>query len=145
MINVKEKETRTRFIKITLSVVLTFMPLIVVCIESIVFGNGIHLRSFIPATINDEYGWYQQIEALVKYNKPFGYFGYNEYHALLGNLSSWPSLTLLPYVLIGKVIGWNNYSMVISNIIILFFIFVFVFRCDSQCFITPLGAFLYIL
>ena len=118
MISVEKNETKQ---KIALSTVLILLPLIIVCIESIVFDNGIHLKSFIPANNNDEYGWYLQIESLVKYNKPLGYFGYNEYHASMGNLSSWPVLTYIPYVIIGKIIGWNNYSMVIANIGLLSF------------------------
>ena len=47
---------------------------------------------------------------------PRGFFGYNESRALVGSLPAWSPVVYLPWVLWGKIFGWNSISAVICNI-----------------------------
>lgn len=102
-----------------LLILFILIPVLLLIINLLIFTKGVHIRQFIPSTDNDEYGWWLQIQSLVKYNKPLGYFGYNEYHSPVGRMSSWPIFVHIPYVIIGKIIGWENYTMVWANVLLL--------------------------
>lgn len=65
---------------------------------------------------NDEVFYYEQIEAMVKYGAPLGYFGYNGSFAEIGTLGAWPAFVLYPYVLLGYVFGISPYHMIAFNI-----------------------------
>lgn len=112
--NINKKE-------LLLSFILVFTPLITVFLYILLTGQGIHLKSFIPVNVSDEFYWWIQIDSVVKYGKPLGYFGYNESKALIGNLGAWSYITYYFYAFIGKIIGWNYYSMVWVNWIMLCF------------------------
>lgn len=65
---------------------------------------------------NDEVFYYEQIEAMVKYGAPLGYFGYNGSFADVGTLGAWPTFILYPYVLLGHIFGISPYHMIWFNI-----------------------------
>lgn len=66
---------------------------------------------------NDEVFYYKQIESMIKYGFPRGYFGYNESHAQMLTFGPWNLFLLLPYVIVGKVLGWNYFMPVLVNIL----------------------------
>lgn len=68
---------------------------------------------------NDEIIWFKQVEAVVNFGSPLGYYGYNGSHAALGTFGAWGWSILIPYVIVGKIIGWNSYTPMIANIIFL--------------------------
>lgn len=72
---------------------------------------------------NDEVFYYEQIEAMVKYGAPLGYFGYNGSFAEIGTLGAWPAFVLYPYVLLGYVFGISPYHMIVFNIVIMMLAF----------------------
>ena len=77
-------------------------------------------------TINDVYiplgGWsdeityYKQIEGILMYGLPRGYFGYNQTRAMFGSLGVWGIFPLIPYIIWGFFFGWNYLSPVYVNI-----------------------------
>lgn len=54
---------------------------------------------------SDEITYYKQIEGILSYGMPRGYFGYNQSRALYGTLGVWGLQPLLPYCLWGGGIG----------------------------------------
>ncbi len=72
---------------------------------------------------NDELSYYKQIEGIIKYGIPKGYFGYNESKALIGTFGPWSPVLLFPYSVVFKVIGIGTYRILITNIILSFFAF----------------------
>lgn len=65
---------------------------------------------------SDEITYYKQIEGILAYGMPRGYFGYNQSSALYGTLGVWGLLPLLPYCLWGGIFGWNYVSPIYANI-----------------------------
>ena len=74
---------------------------------------------------NDELMYYKQIEGMVDYGVPQGYFGYNESHSVYGNFGGWTPANLIPYFLIGKIFGWNYSTPFIFNIALICLCMVF--------------------
>lgn len=65
---------------------------------------------------NDEVFYYKQIAAMVKYGIPQGYFGYSEMPPKYGTFGAWSVVLLVPYLLWGKLFGWNVLSPVLANL-----------------------------
>lgn len=65
---------------------------------------------------NDGIFYVKHIEAMVNYGMPQGYFGYNESQAAIGTLGSWPIFVFVPYVIIGKIIGFSATHMMWINL-----------------------------
>lgn len=81
-------------------------------------GKGLNPQIFIP-TYNDEVAWFTEVESMIHYGASLGYEGYNGTHASIGTFGPWGVATLVPYALIGKLIGWEFHSMIIANGILL--------------------------
>ena len=79
---------------------------------------GISQISIPSSAWNDEFFYYKQIEAMVHYGIPKGYFGYNESRAIIGNLGGWSIAMLLPFAAIGKLFGWTYITPVVINVIL---------------------------
>lgn len=76
---------------------------------------------------NDELFYFKQVEGIVNYGFPLGYFGFNESHALQLSFAAWSPVLVFPWILWGLVFGWNLLSPVICNIVLMTVtIFVFV-------------------
>ncbi|MBQ7926770.1 MAG: hypothetical protein IJ335_10830 [Lachnospiraceae bacterium] len=87
---------------------------------------------------NDEIFYYKQVEAMVEYGIPQGYFGFDESRAPYASFGAWNPLVLIPYVLWGWIFGWNLLSPILCNIVLLMaavFGYVLLVRPDKrQCF-----------
>lgn len=66
---------------------------------------------------NDEVCYYKQIEAILSFGIPKGYYGYNESSAQLLSFGAWNPLIFLPYVIIGRLIGWTFITPIIINLL----------------------------
>lgn len=66
---------------------------------------------------NDELVYYKQVEAVVHYNLPQGWFGYHEAHAAMYPFAVWNPVVLIPWIIWGKLFGWNILSPIYANII----------------------------
>ena len=78
--------------------------------------NDIYLPAGKGGIWNDELSYYKQIEAMVKYGYPQGYFGYSLTHARDLSFGEWSVFLLIPYAIIGKMFGWTLITPIICNI-----------------------------
>ncbi len=98
---------------------LALMPFGTVVFQLFLNGYGCRVSLLFPSW-NDEFvGWWPEIKAIIKFGKPLGYYGYNETHSQIGTFGPWGFLPHLPYVVIGKIIGWYPHTMAIANCIFL--------------------------
>lgn len=80
---------------------------------------------------NDELFYYKQVEGIVHFGYPQGYFGFNESHALKLSFAAWSPVLVFPWVLWGLLFGWNLLSPILCNIVLLTitcFLFVWLVR-----------------
>ncbi|MBR1853006.1 MAG: hypothetical protein IJ794_07675 [Lachnospiraceae bacterium] len=68
---------------------------------------------------NDELFYYKQVENIVQFGFPQGYFGFNESHGLVLSFAAWSPVLVLPWILWGLVFGWNFMAPVVCNILLM--------------------------
>ena len=68
---------------------------------------------------NDELFYFKQVEAIVNYGFPRGYFGFNESHALKLSFAAWSPVLVWPWVIWGLLFGWNLMTPIWCNIFLL--------------------------
>lgn len=94
---------------------------------------------------NDEVFYYKQIEGIIGYGMPQGYFGYNESVAQMGTLGAWSLFLLLPYALLGRLFGFSPMHMLAFNLLVMclsFLVFWLLARPDVKRTIRLALAFL---
>ncbi len=102
-----------------LYVVLTILPWLCCAAYCLKTGNSIK-DIYLPASQwNDEIIYYKEVESLVHFGRTMGFFGYAENHALIGGLSVWSPVLLLPWYLWGLLFGWNLLAPVWCNLALL--------------------------
>ncbi len=88
---------------------------------------------------SDEITYYKQIEGMVEYGLPRGYFGYNQSRAVYGPFGVWGIFPLLPYWLVGSLIGFDYCTMMYINILmctIALSIFIWLVRPNKRTMMT---------
>lgn len=70
---------------------------------------------------NDELFYYKQVENIVNFGYPQGYFGFNESHGLKLSFAAWSPVLIVPWILWGGLFGWNLLSPVLCNIMLMTF------------------------
>lgn len=93
-----------------------FVPIIIMFI--LILYRKENFFHFVPGT-SDEIDYWMEIRAIVE-NGLFsnsGYFGYQELTANYLFYGAHGPYLLLPYYLIGKIIGWNTYTPLICNVL----------------------------
>lgn len=68
---------------------------------------------------NDELFYFKQVEGIVSYGYPQGYFGFNESHALKLSFAAWSPVLVFPWILWGLLFGWQLLSPVVCNILLM--------------------------
>ena len=112
---VKQKITENKWI---IFIIAILTPIIGAALYMIRFRVGINQLSIPCSDWNDEFWYYKMIESMIQFGKPLGYYGYNESHALVGNLGGWSFAMLIPFVGIGKIVGWNYMTPIIINLVL---------------------------
>ena len=105
---------------------------------------------YLPASEwNDELYYFKQVEGIIRFGYPQGYFGFNESHALKLSFAAWSPILVFPWILWGLLFGWNLLSPIICNILLLtlaVFLFVWLVKPTWKqlgilallfCFYTP--------
>ena len=108
--------------------VLALLPLLCCVITCLIHGKTIGDVSLLHSEWNDELFYFKQVESIVHYGFPQGFFGYNESHAILLSFAAWSPFLVIPLIIFGKIFGWGLLSPVICNLILLsasIFLFVF--------------------
>ncbi len=103
------------------SLLFIFSPLIGVVLLCAFQGNSFS-NIFLPNSLwGDELLYFKQIEAIIHFGIPHGYFGYNETPASLLTFGAWSPMLLLPHVVLGSLFGWSIYSPIIYNLVMVIF------------------------
>ena len=68
---------------------------------------------------NDELFYFKQVEGIVNFGYPQGYFGFNESHALKASFAAWSPVLVFPWIIWGLVFGWNLSSPIYCNIFLM--------------------------
>ncbi len=108
-----------RYITLLQACLLAVLPVLCCLIYCAAQGKGIG-DVYLPASQwNDELFYFKQVEAIVDYGFPQGYFGFNESHALKLSFAAWSPVLVFPWIIWGKLFGWTYLSPVICNIVLL--------------------------
>ncbi len=101
------------------AVIMGLLPLLCCVITCAVHGYKL-TDIYIPSSDwNDELFYYKQVESMLEYGYPQGYFGFNESHALKLSFAAWSPVLVFPWLLFGAVFGWNMMSPIYCNILLI--------------------------
>lgn len=100
-------------------ILLSLLPLLCCIVTCAAQGKTVG-DVYLPASYwNDELFYYKQVEAILEYGIPQGYFGFNESHALKLSFAAWSPALVWPWLLWGLLFGWNLMSPIYCNIFIM--------------------------
>lgn len=120
-----------RYITLLKAVLMALLPVICCLVRTAAEGRSIG-QVYLPSSEwNDELFYFKQVEGIVNYGFPQGYFGFNESHALQLSFAAWSPVLVFPWILWGLLFGWNLMSPVICNIVLLtitMFVFVWLVK-----------------
>ena len=120
-----------RYLTLVKAVLMALLPVVCWLVRTAAEGRSIG-QVYLPSSEwNDELFYFKQVESIVKYGFPRGYFGFNESHALQLSFAAWSPVLVFPWILWGLVFGWNLLSPVICNIVLLtitMFVFVWLVK-----------------
>ncbi len=103
----------------TQAVLMALLPVLCCFIRCTVDG-GVISEVWLPASEwNDELFYYKQVEGIVGFGYPQGYFGFNESHALKLSFAAWSPVLVFPWILWGLLFGWNLLSPIVCNIVLM--------------------------
>lgn len=110
------KQNKILYLK---AVIMGLLPLLCCAIICSLHGYGIK-DIYLPASDwNDELFYYKQVESILSFGYPQGYFGFNESHALKLSFAAWSPVLVFPWLLFGMVFGWNLMSPIYCNILLM--------------------------
>lgn len=108
-----------RYVTMLKAVLLALLPVLCCVVRCTIDGRSIG-DVYLPASEwNDELFYYKQVEGIVNYGYPLGYFGFNESHALKLSFAAWSPVLVFPWIIWGMLFGWNLLSPIICNIVLL--------------------------
>ena len=120
-----------RYITLLKAVLMALLPVVCCLVRTAAEGRSIG-QVYLPSSEwNDELFYFKQVEGIVNYGFPQGYFGFNESHALQLSFAAWSPVLVFPWILWGLLFGWNLMSPVICNIVLLtitMFVFVWLVK-----------------
>ncbi|MCM1568080.1 MAG: hypothetical protein NC081_01385 [Roseburia sp.] len=108
-----------RYIVLLKAVLMGFLPLVCCLVSCGIQGKSIGQVYLPMSEWNDELFYFKQVEGIVHYGYPQGYFGFNESHALKLSFAAWSPVLVFPWIVWGLLFGWNMMSPVICNIFLL--------------------------
>ncbi|MCD8326679.1 MAG: hypothetical protein LUC90_08395 [Lachnospiraceae bacterium] len=108
-----------KHIRIYRALLMSLLPLLCCAVRCLLTGHTI-ADTYLPASAwNDELFYYKQVEGMIGYGFPYGYFGFNESHAQVLSFAAWSPVLFWPWLLWGFLFGWNLLSPVYCNIFLL--------------------------
>lgn len=108
------KKHREMIIK---AVIFGLFPLLCAFVYSLKDGHVPADVFLLSSYWNDELMYFKQVEAVVNYGLPRGWFGFNEAHGSVYPFAAWSPVILLPWVIWGKLFGWSLTAPVYANIV----------------------------
>ena len=117
--NIKIQEHIKKNIRFYKAAMMAFLPLVVCVITCALQGYAVW-DAYIPAgEWNDELFYFKQVDGMVKYGFPYGYFGFNESHAEVLSFAAWSPVLVWPWLIWGFLFGWELISPIYCNIVIM--------------------------
>lgn len=108
-----------RYVTLIKAVLLALLPVLCSAVRCAVDQRGIG-DVYLPACEwNDELFYFKQVEGMIHYGYPLGYFGFNESHALKLSFAAWSPVLVFPWILWGLLFGWNLLSPIFCNLLLL--------------------------
>jgi len=108
-----------RYRTLVQSVLLGLLPVVCCLVYCAMQGRSIG-EVYLPGSEwNDELFYYKQVESIVQFGYPQGYYGFNESHALKLSFAAWSPVLVFPWIIWGLLFGWNLMSPVICNILLM--------------------------
>ena len=112
-------EEDKRYVTWGKALTLALLPFLCCLVTCAVQGRGIG-EVYLPSSEwNDELFFYRQVESIVRYGFPQGYYGFNESHGLLLSFAAWSPVLVLPWIIWGFLFGWNFLAPVVCNIVLM--------------------------
>lgn len=112
-------KTEKRYLTLIKAALMAALPLLCCLISCAMQGKTIG-DVYLPASEwNDELFYFKQVESMVQFGYPKGYFGFNESHALKLSFAAWSPVLVFPWIIWGLLFGWNMMSPIICNIVLL--------------------------
>ncbi len=108
-----------RYLTLCKAVLLGALPVICCLIYCAAQGKSIGQVYLPESEWNDELFYFKQVEGIVNYGYPQGYFGFNESHALKLSFAAWSPVLVFPWILWGLLFGWQLMSPVFCNILLM--------------------------
>ncbi|MBQ7955103.1 MAG: hypothetical protein IJ282_05085 [Lachnospiraceae bacterium] len=107
--------------------VMMWLPLLCCMVTCALEGKTISQVSLAASEWNDELFYYKQVEGILSYGFPRGYFGFNESHALKLSFAAWSPVLVFPWIVWGMIFGWNLMAPIYCNIFLMMLaVFLFV-------------------
>ncbi|MBR4084584.1 MAG: hypothetical protein IKK33_09935 [Lachnospiraceae bacterium] len=101
------------------AVMMGLLPLLCCVLTCAIYGYQLG-DIYLPASDwNDELFYYKQVESMLQFGYPQGYFGFNESHALKLSFAAWSPVLVFPWLLFGAIFGWNMMSPIYCNILLM--------------------------
>ena len=108
-----------RYLTMAKAALMALLPVLCCLVYCAVQGRSIG-EIYLPSSEwNDELFYYKQVEGIVNYGYPQGYFGFNESHALKLSFAAWSPVLVFPWIIWGILFGWNLMSPIICNIMLM--------------------------
>lgn len=108
-----------RYLLLCKALLLALLPVLCCIVGSAAEGRRIG-EVYLPSSEwNDELFYYKQVESIVEFGYPQGYYGFNESHGLKLSFAAWSPVLVLPWIVWGAVFGWNLLSPVLCNILLM--------------------------
>lgn len=95
--------------------ILGLLPVLSVLIRNIISPAPV---SLITSQWNDELFYFKQVESIIDYGYPRGFYGFNESKALSLSFAAWSPVLVWPWVLFGSIFGWTLDNVFIYNLLI---------------------------
>ncbi|MBE5864686.1 MAG: hypothetical protein E7292_00555 [Lachnospiraceae bacterium] len=108
-----------RYILLIKALLMALLPVMCCVVTTAVEGASIGSVYLPSSEWNDELFYYKQVESIVEFGYPQGYYGFNESHGLKLSFAAWSPVLVLPWIVWGLLFGWNMLSPVICNILLM--------------------------
>lgn len=108
-----------RYVTMCKAVFLGLLPVLCCLVYCAMQGKTIGQVYLPESEWNDELFYYKQVEGIVNFGYPLGYFGFNESHALKLSFAAWSPVLVFPWIIWGFLFGWNLMSPIICNIVLM--------------------------
>ncbi len=108
-----------RYMYLVKALLMALLPVMCCVVTAAAAGSSIG-NVYLPSSEwNDELFYYKQVESIVEFGYPQGYYGFNESHGLKLSFAAWSPVLVLPWIVWGFLFGWNMLSPVICNILLM--------------------------